>query len=57
MEDEWIHAQIPLLSSAETLELGTGATCPLPCGAVKVQGSLSLCPDVLLVHQLVDPVR
>lgn len=57
MEDEWIHAQIPLLSSAETLELGTGATCPLPCGAVKVQGSLSPCPDVLLVHQLVDPVR
>lgn len=25
MEDEWPHTQIPLQSSAETLELGSGA--------------------------------
>lgn len=28
------------------LEPGIGATYPSPCGAVKVQSSLSLCPDV-----------
>lgn len=45
MEDKWMHTQIPLLSSAD-LEPGIGATYPSPCGAVKVQSSLSLCPDV-----------
>jgi len=49
MEGEWIHTHIPLQSSAETLELDSGATCPPPYAAVQVQGFLSLCCDILLV--------